>query len=226
MVVLDSNTKSLELVLGSSVATNQLDIVVSYKDSKHGFIEFDIISSNTTPVTIIPAPSSGNRQTKRRILHLSINNSDTQIANVVISINNNSSLKKIISVSLNPNDTLFYEKEKGFYVLDSNGGTKSTSTTVNTVQVLSCVLSGTDNYTGTLVGVTSVPIGVPIWVKCSGTNTGASTFDLGGGAKVGLKFGSKPLIAGDLVNDVWYAIIYDGTNFQIPTITGNDAEAV
>lgn len=79
--------------------------------------------------------------------------------------------------------------------------------------------SGTDTYTATSTTtppVVSYSFRKSFYLLIGNANTGASTINIdGAGAKNIYKFGSTPLIAGDLPANGIVEIAYDGTNFQV-----------
>lgn len=84
--------------------------------------------------------------------------------------------------------------------------------------------SGTDTYTATykLNSVKGYFTGLRLRVKFTNANTGASTINLNSfGAKDIRKNVSTALASGDILAGGIYEIVYDGTNFQITTPTGN-----
>lgn len=111
MIILDSTLKSLEIVLSGAVTTNQLDYVLSYVDlliadqSVSAVGSNDGTTNNTTPVTVLAAPSAGH---SRQVKFLSIPNKDTVAATVTIQYNDNGTERRIIKVLLDVGDNLIY----------------------------------------------------------------------------------------------------------------------
>ena len=68
--------------------------------------------------------------------------------------------------------------------------------------------------------LTAHVVGMPIRLMVANANTGASTLNEGGGAAPIKKFGSQPLVAGDLNAGQIIEVIYDGTNFQLMSRPG------
>lgn len=97
------------------------------------------------------------------------------------------------------------------------------------------VTAGADTMTATAIPApTSYVAGMAYDVKIGVTNTGAATINLNGlGAKAVKKSPAVALVAGDLVANSIYRMVYDGTNFQVVTTdnrygaaTGTDTYAV
>lgn len=125
MLILDATTKSLEIVLGGAVTTNQLPAVAAYVDFTSTTTapgSSDTISNNTSTVTLVSAPSAS---TQRQVKYLSIYNADTVQATITIRLNDNSTLRNILITTLDAGDTLFYSDTNGFYTIDSAGNRKS-----------------------------------------------------------------------------------------------------
>jgi ABC-type glycerol-3-phosphate transport system substrate-binding protein len=114
MIVLDSTLKSLEIVLGGAITTNQLPWVVSYAEitdsnqSVNDIAENDGATNNTTAVTMVAAPASGKT---RVVKSINVFNKDTTSATVTIQYNDNSTLRTIFSASLAVGDNLQYTSD-------------------------------------------------------------------------------------------------------------------
>ena len=123
---LDAATKSLEVVLGGAITTNQLPWTVSYGEvatdnstsaSKGG----DGATNSTTAVTIVAAPGAS---LVRELRSFSIQNADTVSATVIVQLNNNATLRTIIKVTLATGEMLCYDAGRGWYCLNTSGKTK------------------------------------------------------------------------------------------------------
>ena len=120
MVVLDSTTKSVQFVLASAVATNQLTCVAAYVDISGTTITpaaNDTQSNNTTAVTIVAAPGSS---TQRQLKSLAIYNADTVAASIIVLYNNAGTTRTLVSITLPPKETLQFA-ENAWSVIDGNG---------------------------------------------------------------------------------------------------------
>lgn len=125
-MVLDSTTKSLQLVLSGAVTTTQLPCVTSWADITTTTFTpgaTDIASNNTTAVTLVAAPAAS---TQRQIKTVSIYNADTAAATITVSLNNNSTLRTLVNVILQPGNTLQYADD-AWTALDNNGNALSAS---------------------------------------------------------------------------------------------------
>lgn len=135
MIVLNSATKSLEVLLDVAATTDQFDWVASYVDIIGGppptsFLSgaADGVTNDTTAVTLVAAPGAG---TQRQVKILTVYNADTASAVVTVRYNNGVSTRKICVVNLVPGSTLFYTDGEGFRVIDSSGSLVTTAATGN-----------------------------------------------------------------------------------------------
>lgn len=86
----------------------------------------------------------------------------------------------------------------------------------NTYNILASVV-GTNTITATgPLPMLAYQRGIRLWFTPVNNNTGATTLNVNGlGAKNVTKFGTQPLVAGDLVSGVAALIFYDGVQFQV-----------
>jgi hypothetical protein len=119
-MVLDSTTKSLQVVLAATPATTQLPCVTSWADmTTSTFLpgSTDIATNGTTAATLVAAPAAS---TQRQVKVISIYNADTAVATVTVRLNNNATLRTIVSVTLKVGQTLQFA-ENAWSVIDSAG---------------------------------------------------------------------------------------------------------
>jgi len=117
MQVLDTTTKTIQLLLGAVVTTNQLVYVTSWVDltsSTFTPAATSGLSNNTTAVTIIAAPAAS---TQRMIKELTVYNNDTVPTTVTIRLNNNGTFRIIRSLIVPVGKTLIYVDSAGFSVV-------------------------------------------------------------------------------------------------------------
>lgn len=118
MIVLDTSTKKLEIVLAGSVTTSQLEINAYYFDqfpqqqsqpaSGHKATQ----SNNTTDVTVVAAPAL---QGIRRNVHtFSCYNKDTASAIVTVKVDDGGTERILVKQTLNSGDSLNYEHGAGW----------------------------------------------------------------------------------------------------------------
>lgn len=128
-MILDTNIRSLEVVLAGAVTTNELPIFVSFIV---GILPSSLqrksqasITTGTTTVTILNAPS--NKESKT-VTFISVRNADTVAATVTIKFDDNAVETVIVEVILDPDDVLIFTEEEGFKVITSSGSIKSGQT--------------------------------------------------------------------------------------------------
>ena len=122
MLRLDRTTRSLGIVLGGAITTNQLQVIVSGVDRVPtsaamqapviGFTQISTTNS-TTDVTICDAPGATGRV--REVQSISVRNRDTAAAVVSIEYDDNGTDYVIFSATLSIGDFLVYSSESGWY---------------------------------------------------------------------------------------------------------------
>lgn len=120
-MILDATTKSIEAYLGGAPATNQLPVVTFYFDHTATALtpgEYDTVTNGTTAVAIVQAPAT---LTQRQVKLINIYNADTASVTVYICLNNNSTTRILKQTTLQPGETLIYQQEGGWQVLDVYG---------------------------------------------------------------------------------------------------------
>lgn len=124
-MILDSITKSLEVILAAAVATAQPVWYVAWAD--HTPVAFtpgagDGLTNGTTAVTAVAAPTSG---IQRQIKLFSLFNNDTAAVTATVRINNNGTFRILVKVTLAVGDTLEWDPANGWKVITSSGTIKS-----------------------------------------------------------------------------------------------------
>lgn len=130
MIVLDNINRLLQIRLLSSVTTDELPVYVSFKDTtpKGVVVSAQNTLTSGTTETVICYPPSEN--TTREIEYVSVRNSDTAAAIVVISYNDNGTTYEDDKYQLDVGDKLQYTTDEGWTVIDKYGNTKSSITTI------------------------------------------------------------------------------------------------
>jgi hypothetical protein len=123
-MILDTTTRSLEILLGAAVAANQLKVTSDWIDittttSTAGTTP--ATTNSTTPVTIVAAPAAS---TQRKVYAVNILNLDTASVTVTVQLNDNATIYKKITATIPPNATLQYTDTDGWSVI---GGYASAS---------------------------------------------------------------------------------------------------
>lgn len=124
-MILDSTTKSLEVLLAGAVATAQPVWYAAWAD--HTSVAFtpgaaDGLTNGATAVTAVAAPASG---VQRQIKLLTLFNNDTASVIATVRVNNNAALRTIIKVTLAIGDTLEWDPANGWKVITAAGNIKS-----------------------------------------------------------------------------------------------------
>jgi hypothetical protein len=123
MIVLTETTDNLQVVLGGSVASNQLQCFASWRDrTSSTFIAGRTVvnTNNTTDVNIIPAPSTG----QRIVDFFTIFNRDTVNATVTVKLDANGTEYILYKVTLAAGEILTYQEGVGFIVFANSGAVK------------------------------------------------------------------------------------------------------
>ena len=133
MIILNTSTMSLQIVLSGAAATNELPFVCSYVDL--GNINFtggltDGTTTDTIAVTVIPSPIDIPYQ--RQLKFLSVYNTDTTNQLVTVQLNDNGTILNIFTAYLGVGYTLVYNNDKGFEVYDNYGRPVTSSGTGTT----------------------------------------------------------------------------------------------
>ena len=119
-MILDTTSKSIEVVLSAAPVANQAQISASYADmDTTTFVpgENDLLSNGTTAVTAVAAPAASKQ---RQLKFLSIYNADTASITCFIHLNNGGTIRNIASYTLSPQQTLQYSPDHGFFVSQPN----------------------------------------------------------------------------------------------------------
>ncbi len=155
MIILDTTSKSLEILLAGLVTTNQLSVTMDYVDmTTLTFVSgsSDTISNNTTAVTIASAPAAS---TQRQVKYFSIYNADTVDATVTVRLNNSGTFRILVKTTLNAGDTLMYTDGEGFKTVTSVGSIKSVYPAAGSVTTVSVATA--NGFAGTVATATTTP---------------------------------------------------------------------
>ncbi len=157
MFFLNTNAKSLELVLGGAKATVDLPFTVTWADLTTTTFTPSAnegTTNGTTPVTIVVAPPTG---TNRQIKFLSVYNADSRASRITVQINDGSE-RIILSPLLGLMESLVYDEHNGWQVLTSDGGVKTTSGEAVNMFAIGEVPSGTVNGTNPTFTLANTPV--------------------------------------------------------------------
>jgi hypothetical protein len=121
---LNATTDKLEIFLGGTVATSQLQWNVSYQDITSSGMTLPQAAgagntNNTTVVDIVAAPAAS---TTRQVTHINVFNADTATATVSIQKDVSGTNYVLISYSVVSGDTLMWSREDGWRLMSAAGG--------------------------------------------------------------------------------------------------------
>lgn len=122
MIVLDTTSKSITIVMSGAAATTNPSFTAAYADNNGTtFTEGanDGVLNGTTPVTVVAAPAAS---TRRIINTITVENNDTAAVTITVGYLNTASTRVIVNVTLQVGDTW---TTNGAY--DTNGNLKQTS---------------------------------------------------------------------------------------------------
>lgn len=190
-MILNTTTKSLEVVLGEVIATTNPVVLATYADiTANTFLPgaSDTAANGTVNVTVVTAPTAAN--TQRQVKYLNIYNADTIDHFVFVVLNDNGTRRTLERVSVASLKTLTWTPEGGWSVLlsapvaISEGGTGATTAagartnlglgTIATQDANAVAITG-----GSITGITDLAV--------ADGGTGAST---AAGARTNLGLGS------------------------------------
>lgn len=120
-MILDTTTKSLQVLLAGAITTNQLPVYSTWVDMTASATipgSTNLNSNSTTAVTAVAAPASA---TQRKVNFLSVYNADTVDATVIVQINDNGTTYQLSRVTLQPRYTLFWTDVEGWKVVSDTG---------------------------------------------------------------------------------------------------------
>lgn len=141
MIILSNTSDKLQVVLGSAITTNQLQCTAFWRDiTTTTFVPGRslVVTNNTTDVDVVESPGSS---TQRLIDFLTIYNSDTVNATVIVKIDDSSNEFILWKGILGVGEMLQYNDKTGFTVTTVSGAIKqaqlngSVSVAINSLNV-------------------------------------------------------------------------------------------
>jgi hypothetical protein len=149
MIVLDTTSKSITIVMSGAAATTNPSYTTAYADNNGtSFTEgaSDGVLNGTTAVTVVSAPASS---TRRIVNTITVENNDTAAVTITVGYLNTASTRVLAKVTLQVGDTW---TTNGAY--DTNGNLKQTMGTVNLASQVTGTLPVGNGGTGsaTLAG--------------------------------------------------------------------------
>jgi len=146
MLVLDSTSKSIQVVMSGAAATTNPDFVSTYSDNNGTtFVEgsLDGALNGTTAVTVVAAPAAS---TRRIVKSIYVENKDTAAITITVTYLNSATSRTIVRVTLQVGDTWTTDG-----TFDTYGALKQTVGVVNLAAVTGVlpVANGGTNATAT-----------------------------------------------------------------------------
>jgi hypothetical protein len=151
MIVLDTTSKSITIVMSGAAATTNPSFTAAYADNNGTtFTEGanDGVLNGTTPVTVVAAPAAS---TRRIINTITVENNDTAAVTITVGYLNTASTRVIVNVTLQVGDTWTtdgaYDNTGSLKQTSGGGGsgatiTNDTATASNIYPVFANALSG------------------------------------------------------------------------------------
>jgi len=125
MIILSQTTDKIQINLGGSVTTNQLNCFVSYRDTTTTTITPGrnvVNTNNTTLVDLVGSPASS---TRRVVEYISVYNNDTTSDTITINFYDNGTSYELIKTTLLVGEKLEYQSGVGFKCFDRFGSLKN-----------------------------------------------------------------------------------------------------
>jgi len=146
MLVLTETTDKIQVVLGETVTTNQLQCMSNWRDittTAYTPGRTIVNTNNTTDVDLVGSPASS---TQRVIDFLSVYNKDTANATVTIKFDANSTEYILFKATISTGEKIEYQDGQGFRVIANSGAIKNSinqgNNTIGTT--LTAVVLGAD----------------------------------------------------------------------------------
>lgn len=116
-MILDTTSKTVEVVLAAAKTTNDCEWTADYIDTANGTTFQPAngvgVSNGTTAVTAVAAPAAS---TQRSVRAFSFYNADTVGTTVTVRLNDGTNTRRVVSVSLVAGQSLVYTPEAGWAV--------------------------------------------------------------------------------------------------------------
>lgn len=129
MLVVDSTTKKIQVVLSGAVATNQAHVYAAWRDIKADGTftpsNQDTETNNTTDVDLVPSPAAS---TYRVVDYASVYNNDTAAITVTVKFDNNGTERIFLKATLQSGESLEYQEGSGWNVRNASGVRKLQTT--------------------------------------------------------------------------------------------------
>ena len=155
-MILNTTTDTLEILLGATVSANQASFVCHFNEMSSSTLvpkSSNGSTNNTTPVTIISAPSLSYQ---RQLKYLNIENNDTSSITVTIRFNDSSNTRIIFKATIGVGENLIYSVEEGWSVHDKLGNIELETTHIHPYgNIMMSELFLTNGYGSTTANATT-----------------------------------------------------------------------
>lgn len=119
-MILDTTSKTIEVVLGGTITTNQLEITADWVDTTNGSTfapgGTSLLTNGGTAVTAVASPAAS---TQRQVKALTIYNADTVNQTVTVRMFDGTNRRRHVVQSLAPGQSLVFTPEGGWSILSS-----------------------------------------------------------------------------------------------------------
>lgn len=172
-MILDTTSKTLEIILASAKTTNDCEYTADYVDTQSGttFAPANTIglSNGTSAVTAVAAPAAS---TQRAIRAFTFYNADTVNTTVTVRLYDGTNRRRVIVMTLTPGQSLVFTPEAGWAVLPSTNGqipgtvTNDNAAAGNVGEFIESIItnaSGTTATSGTVFNLTSISLSPGDW---------------------------------------------------------------
>lgn len=183
-MILDTTTRTIEILLGAAVAANQLKCVSTWSDitsSTYAPGATPVATNNTTAVTAVAAPAAA---TQRKITSINVFNADTASAIVTVRLNDNGTIYVLTTISVPVNSSLQYTDTGGFSIVGGAGSSGLAGVNAQTGTTYTLAL-GDANFLVTMNNAAAntitvppnssvpIPVGTPVYFAqiCAGVTT-------------------------------------------------------
>lgn len=157
-MILDTTSKSIQIILGEAKTTNDCDITASFADSVSGttFVPAanDLTSNGTTAVTVVAAPASS---TQRSVQEIRLHNNDTVTHTVTLRLDNSGTFRTVMVRTIPAGSDFLYAPDIGYPPALADLAFAGTNTTQTTSLITPGSVSGN---TPTDITTISLPPGV------------------------------------------------------------------
>jgi len=160
MLILTDTDETIQVDLTAAITTNQLQCVASYRDTTATNITAGrqtAATNSTTAVNVVSAPAAS---TQRLVEYLSVYNSDTASAEVLISLYDGTALFTLFKCVLGVGERMDYQHGQGWQVFTNSGAVKtslnqgtSPVTSGDSIVVLSSDVANAEVVANTLVEI-------------------------------------------------------------------------